>query len=118
MKKELLIQLKLKLMDLKLEKDKSVINFGISAIIGIFALLINLGIITNFSELVKNTMANAISSNNLIEIVFMIIIYLVVFPLLAFFVSQWLLNQIFLTYQKAYNKRIREIEELINESKK
>ena len=122
-----ILELKVKIIELKLERDKTINAFLIGATIAIIVFFVNL-LIFNSSSLPQITIpiGNALAgiivpvmqyniALGLILLIIMFAFFLLVLPLASGWFAKWFIDEIVKDKAKAYNDAIKKLNDLIKE---
>lgn len=109
-----IIDLKLKIIDIKLEKEKYLHKSLFSFVIAVITFAITYG---NIASIFNNTfvtiLQSVISFNEILGLVVMIL-FLILLPVVAYYVSKGLANFFIKSTNKMYDDKIKEIDNIIN----
>jgi len=110
------LELKMKIIELKLERDKTVNSF----LIGVLAAIIFFFVTSSFIvepalKLMSTYLTNSMITQDWILAIFLITVYMILLPILAGFFTKWIIDAILSAQNKAYNDRIQDLEKLIIE---
>ncbi len=114
-KESSILQLKLKIIDLKLEKDKEIHSLLLSTLVGVLTFFAATGVILKVSnDFITNITRWAIKLQWYYSLLIILFLMLVL-PLLAGFIFSKILNVIFRYKQKIYDDRIEDMNTLLTE---
>src|SRR3989344_3554991 len=112
-KKEKIIDLQLKIIEMNLEKEKDLYNSSFSWATGIIIFLITSGFLTNtLKNVLEELVRNIISEPQWWDIIILYIL-IIIPPLLAGFGSKKLFDLFINSKKKIYEEKIKEINEVI-----
>ena len=112
-KKEKIIDLQLKIIEINLEKEKDLYNSSFSWATGIIIFLITSGFLTNtLKNILVELVKNIISKPQWWDIIILYIL-IIIPPLLAGFGSKKLFDLFINSKKKIYEEKIKEINEVI-----
>jgi hypothetical protein len=114
-KDDKVFELKLKLLDLKLEKDKEIYSVMFTLVVGVGSLLFAGDLLKNlYGEAYANMIKSASQLNPWFGL-FLIILTLVAFPLIMMFGTSVIIKGLFKIKEESYDKSIKEVKKLIDE---
>jgi len=117
-KEDKIVELELKIIDLKLERDKYVHRSIFSILVAVITFGVTSGTLANmFGENLKSLVISSFLTHVLVGIVVFVIL-MVGLPIFAYFITTRLIDLFLKSSDEIYKDRIRDIEKMKNDIKK
>jgi hypothetical protein len=114
-KSEKILELKIKLVELQIERDKDIHAMAVSVIVGVITFVITTEYLAKlFNDTLKKIAEWALSIHPLVAVILFLVL-LIVLPLLAGYIANKAIQLVMKSKAKVYNDGIREINQLLEE---